>query len=208
MRAWHPGSVRDATAARAICGGSPVTDFPTLTLRGLRADDWMALQPLFADETGLHDALDVPYMGEEAFRERLTSPPAGTHTLVAELMLPSGRERVVGLAWLRVMVPPRRRHTATLQIVVHADYRAGEIEEAILRAALDLADHWLALRRIEVRVFAGDDARAEMLARHGFVREAVMRRYAVRAGEVVDGWLMARLRPASAQAPATGEGGV
>ncbi len=183
-----------------------MTDFPTLTLRGLRADDWMALQPIVASETGLHDALDVPYASEEAFRERLTNPPAGTHTLVAELMLPSGRERVVGLAWLRVMVAPRRRHTATLQIVVHADYRAGEIEEAILRAALDLADNWLALRRVEMRLFADDNARAEMLARHGFVQEAVMRRYAVRAGEVVDGWLLARLRPVGAQAPAAGKG--
>ncbi|MBP8974477.1 MAG: hypothetical protein KBH93_11425 [Anaerolineae bacterium] len=183
-----------------------MTDFPTLTLRGLRADDWLPLQAIFADEAVLRDTLEVPYAGEEPFRERLTSPPAGTHTLIAELMLPSGRERVVGLAWLRVMVPPRRRHTATLQIVVHADYGAGEIEEAILRAALDLSDNWLALRRVEVRLFAGDEARAEMLARHGFVREAVMRRYAVRAGEYVDGWLMARLRPASAQAPATGEG--
>ena len=172
-----------------------MTDFPALTLRGLRADDWMALQPLFADEIGLHDALDVPYASEEAFRERLTSPPAGTHTLVAELTLPSGRERVIGLAWLRVMVAPRRRHTATLQIVVHADYRAGEIEEAILRAALDLADNWLALRRVEARLFATDNARAELLARHGFAQEAVMRRYAVRGGECADGLLLARLRP-------------
>ncbi len=176
-----------------------MTDFPTLTIRGLRADDWLPLQAIFADETVLRDTLEVPYAGEEPFRERLASPPAGTHTLIAELVLPSGRERVVGLAWLRVIVAPRRRHTATLEIVLHGDYRTGEIEEAILRAALDLADNWLALRRVEVRLFATDDARAEMLARHGFVREAVMRRYAVRAGEVVDGWLLARLRPAPEQ---------
>ena len=185
-----------------------MTDFPTLTLRGLHADDWIALQALFADEAVLRDALEVPYASEEVFRERLTSPPAGTHTLVAELMLPSGRERVVGLAWLRVMIAPRRRHTATLQVVVHADYRAGEIEEAILRAALDLADNWLALRRVEIVVFATDQARAEMLARHGFVREAVMRRYAVRAGQCADGWLLARLRPAGAPTPGVGEGSV
>ncbi|MEW6580835.1 MAG: GNAT family N-acetyltransferase [Chloroflexota bacterium] len=184
-----------------------MTDFPTLTIRGLRADDWMALQPLFADESVLHDTLDVPYASEEAFRERLISPPAGTHTLIAELMLPSGRERVVGLAWLRVMVPPRRRHTATLQIVVHADYRAGEIEEAVLRAALDLADNWLALRRVEMRLFATDHARAEMLARHGFAQEAVMRRYAVRAGEHVDAWLLARLWPGREAVAEAGEGG-
>lgn len=182
-----------------------MTDFPTLTIRGLRADDWMALQPLFADESALRDTLDVPYASEEAFRERLASPPAGTYTLIGELMLPSGRERVVGLAWLRVMVAPRRRHTATLQIVVHADYRAGDIEEGLLRAALDLADNWLALRRVEVRLFATEHARAEMLARHGFAQEAVMRRYALRAGEYVDGWLLARLRPARGQAPAAGE---
>jgi putative acetyltransferase len=206
MGARHPGGALDASADCAVCGDSPVTDFPTLTIRGLRADDWMALLPLFAGEIGLHDALEVPYASEEAFRERLTNPPAGTHTLIAELMLPSGRERVIGLAWLRAMVVPRRRHTAALQIVVHADYRAGEIEEAMLRAALDLADHWLALRRVEVVVFAADQARAELLARHGFVHEATMRRYAVRAGQCADGWLLARLRPAGAPAPAVGEG--
>lgn len=183
-----------------------MTDFPTLTIRGLRADDWMALQPFFADEAVLRDTLEVPYASEEAFRERLASPPAGTHTLIAELMLPSGRERVIGLAWLRVMVAPRRRHTATVEIVVHADYRASDTEERLLRAALDLADNWLALRRVEVVVFAADQARAEMLARHGFVHEATMRRYAVRAGAAVDGWLQARLRPAHDQASAMGKG--
>lgn len=172
-----------------------MTDLPTLTIRGLRSDDWMALYALFSDEAVLRDTCALPYVGEEAFRERLNNPPAGMHTLVAELMLPSGRERVVGVAWLHAL-EGRQRHTGRLQVAIQPELRGGETEAGLLEAVLRLADDWLALYRVETVVFPPDEAHVALLRRLGFVHEATMRRYAVRAGHYADGWLLARLHPA------------
>ncbi len=173
-----------------------MTDLPTLTIRGLRADDWTALYALFCNEAVLRHTADLPYPSEESFRERVNNPPVGTHTLIAELMLPSGRERVVGAAWLKVS-EHRQRHLARLVLVIQPELRGGEIENGLLRATLALADDWLALRRVETVAFPPDDAHITLLQQLGFVHEATMRRYVVRGGEYADAWLLARLRPAA-----------
>ncbi|VEB44801.1 putative acetyltransferase YhhY [Chromobacterium violaceum] len=65
-----------------------------------------------------------------------------------------------------------------------------------MAAALEQADGWLGLRRIELTVFA-DNARAQGLYRKfGFVEEARMRAYALRDGVYQDVLAMARLKEA------------
>lgn len=179
-----------------------MSDSPTLTLRGQHNDDLEHLFALFNTDEIIRDSLDLPYPGEEAFRERYGNPPAGTHVLIAEISLPSGRKRIIGAAWLKIMLN-RRRHTAELRMAVHPDYRNTDTEFALLRTVLDLADRWLALRRLEVTVFAERQETLDMYRRHGFECEAVMRRYAFRDGKYSDACVMARLnRPA---APVSGD---
>ncbi|MBI5961595.1 MAG: GNAT family N-acetyltransferase [Chloroflexi bacterium] len=166
-----------------------MSDSPTLTLRGQRSDDTEHLFALFNAEDVIHDTLEIPYLTEEGFRDRYGNPPAGTHVIIAEIALPSGRKRIVGAAWLRVM-QQRRRHAGELRLVMHPDHRGTETETTLLKAALDLADGWLALRRIETSVYM--DSR-ELYQQNGFECEATMQRYAFRAGEYVPACLMARL---------------
>jgi putative acetyltransferase len=178
-----------------------VSDSPTLTLRGQHSDDLDHLFALLNTDEVIRDTFDLPYPGEEAFRERYGNPPSGTHVLVAEISLPSGRKRIVGAAWLKTMLN-RRRHAAELRLVVHPEYRNTDTEFALLRASLDLADRWLALRRLEVVVYAERQDTLDMYRRHGFECEAVLRRYAFRDGKYSDACLMARLnRP---ETPAAG----
>lgn len=169
------------------------TDFPTLTIRSQRTDDLEHLFALINTDTVLRDSLELPYLSEEVFRERYGNPPASTHTLIAETSLPSGRKRMIGAVWLKTM-PRRRRHVGQLTLAMHPDYRGGEAESTLLNTALDLADNWLALRRIEAVVYADDRATIALYEQHGFACEATMRRYAFRAGAYSDACLMARLR--------------
>lgn len=171
-----------------------VSDSPTLTLRGQRSDDLEHLFALFNTDDIVRDSLDLPYPSEEAFRERYGSLPAGTYALVAEIGLPSGRKRIVGAVWLKTFLPFRRRHAAELRLAVHPDYRNTDTETALLKAALELADHWLALRRLEVTVYVDRPETVDLYRRYGFEQEALMRRYAFRAGAYYDAYLMARLR--------------
>lgn len=170
-----------------------VSDSSTLTIRSQRSDDLEHLFALINTDEVLLDSLELPYLSEEVFRERYGSPPATTHTLIAETSLPSGRKRMIGVVWLKTM-RPRRRHVGQLTLAIHPDYRGSEAEATLLGAALDLVDNWLALRRVEAVVYVGDRATIDLYERHGFTCEATMRRYAFRAGVYSDACLMARLR--------------
>lgn len=170
-----------------------MTESPALTIRGLHNDDWESLFPLWHINEVLANSVDLPYMSEETFRERFGSSPANQQTLIAEIGLPSGRKRVIGLGWLQVF-QQRRRHSGSISMVMYPEYRASADEEVLLCALIDLADNWLGLRRLEMTVYVDDQHRIALLQRHGFEIEATMRRYALRGGAACDAHIMARLR--------------
>ena len=61
--------------------------------------------------------------------------------------------------------------------------------------ALDLADNWLNLWRLELTVWADNTAAQQLYRRQGFVVEGTHRAYALRHGQLVDALAMARLHP-------------
>lgn len=77
-----------------------------------------------------------------------------------------------------------------------SETRRGEgIGRALLAAALDTAERWHGVRRIELEVYLDNTAAIALYTGHGFVREGVARGYALRDGAYVDVALMARLAP-------------
>lgn len=163
-----------------------------LTIRGQNGDDWESLYALLSLKEVVLNTTELPYVSEDAFRERFGSPPANTHALIAETSLPSGRKRIVGAAWLEVQ-RQRRRHVGRLTMIAHPDIAGSQEETGLLRAALDFAEQWLGLRRIEALVFAEDARALALFQAHGFEVEATLRRCAIRAGRYADGVLLARL---------------
>jgi putative acetyltransferase len=99
---------------------------------------------------------------------------------------------VVGGAWLSVF-RKRLRHVGALQFIMHPDYVRTDVASRMVEAALDLAENWLGLRRVQVTVFQDDADSIALYAQHGFSTEVTLRHYAVRAGELADAYLMARL---------------
>ena len=66
---------------------------------------------------------------------------------------------------------------------------------ALMSAACDLADNWLNLHRIELDVFADNEAGIALYKKFSFVIEATARRFAFRNGEYGDCYIMGRLNP-------------
>jgi putative acetyltransferase len=64
----------------------------------------------------------------------------------------------------------------------------------LLAAALEVADNWMNLRRVELTVYADNEAAIGLYRKFGFETEGLMRDYAVRDGRWVDTLAMARLR--------------
>jgi L-phenylalanine/L-methionine N-acetyltransferase len=165
-----------------------VTDAVRIRPAGMRdVDDLhrIRIAPGAAAET-----LAVPSISPEEFRaglgRALENPD--NHMLVAEL-----GGKVVGGVNLAVN-RGRRAHTATLGIAVRDDHWCRGIGRQLLSAALDLADLWLGLHRVELEVYS-DNARAIALySGFGFIAEGIKRSGAVRDGRYVDILVMGRLR--------------
>ena len=63
-----------------------------------------------------------------------------------------------------------------------------------MQAAVDLADKWLNLSRLELEVYTDNEPAVRLYKKFGFSVEGTLRRYALRAGRFVDAYMMARLR--------------
>jgi len=63
-----------------------------------------------------------------------------------------------------------------------------------MEACLDLADNWLNLSRLDLRVYVDNAPAIALYERFGFEIEGTHKSFAYRDGEYVDAHVMARLR--------------
>jgi L-phenylalanine/L-methionine N-acetyltransferase len=68
------------------------------------------------------------------------------------------------------------------------------IGTALMQAAVDLADKWLNLTRVELEVYTDNAPAIQLYKKFGFTCEGTLAQFAFRNGQYVDSYLMARLR--------------
>lgn len=115
------------------------------------------------------------------------------HLLVAEIE-ENEVKKVVGLAGLHINRNPRLRHSASLGIMVHADYQGKEIGTTLIKKILDLADNWLMLVRVELTAFVENEGAVKLYKSLGFEIEGIKKYAAIRDSKYADEYMMARYR--------------
>ncbi len=163
----------------------------TVIIRSFQLTDLDALYRLRQMPGVQRDTLQVPFASLEMFRQRLSEPNPNVYSLVAEL---ADSGELVGNLGLGRLTNPRRAHSGDIGMMVHDDYQGQGIGTRLMAAAVELADDWLGLSRLELTVFT-DNARAiRLYQKFGFEKEGTLRAYALRQGKLVDVFAMARLR--------------
>lgn len=89
---------------------------------------------------------------------------------------------------------PRMGHVGSIGMAVRDDWQSRGVGTALMEAALDLADNWLNLTRVELEVYVDNAAGIALYEKFGFGIEGTHRRYAFRDGGFVDAYFMARLK--------------
>jgi putative acetyltransferase len=163
---------------------------PKIIVRAREGADLDAITMLMGCPGVVRGTLQLPLRSLDERREQYARRAPGTHSLVAEI-----DRRVVGQLSLHVEQNPRRRHVGSIGMAVHDDFQGRGVGSALLTAILDLADRWLALRRIELEVYTDNAAAIGLYEKFGFVREGQLRDYAFRDGGYIDALFMARVLP-------------
>ena len=159
-----------------------------ITIRHSSDVDIDHIRQIYAEPSNILATLQLPFPSLELWQERLASMPEGSFSLVA-----CRGEEVLGQLGLEMRNNPRRRHAATLGMAVRSSARRQGVGSTLLLAAIDLAERWLAIRRIELEVYTDNEAAVALYKKFGFAAEGTLRQYAFRDGALADIYVMARL---------------
>ena len=168
---------------------------PRIEVRPAELSDVEALTRIYSNRNAYSQTLQLPFQSLEVWRKRLTTNDDTQIALVASVA-----GEVVGNLGLTRFTRPRRAHVGEFGMGVRDDWQGKGVGSALLEAALDLADNWLGLRRIELHVHADNDRAIALYRKFGFAVEGTMRGYALRDGRYVDSHAMARLSGAARDA--------
>jgi L-phenylalanine/L-methionine N-acetyltransferase len=159
-------------------------------IRRAEPDDYLSIYEIFCSPSAYAGTLQLPFPSRDQWREQLAHPGDGVYGLVSVV-----EDRVVGMISLHTNPhKPRRQHAGFLGMGVHEQWQGQGIGSALMTAAIDLADNWLDLSRLELEVYSDNERAIRLYERHGFEREGLLRQFAYRNGQFVDALYMARLR--------------
>lgn len=172
-------------------GGSDVQ------VRMLRREDLPAIYTWLRHPVVVRQTLQVPSL-QQGWMTRWFQDPQNTIGLVAEVTGEAGAgesrpAQVVGMVSLH-RFSGRQEHVAGLGIAVDPRYHGQGVGTRLMAAALDLADRYWRLVRVELDVYPDNEAALRLYRRFGFQEEGRRIQHAIREGTYVDTVVMSRIR--------------
>ncbi|MFT5431596.1 MAG: putative acetyltransferase [Myxococcota bacterium] len=165
----------------------------TITIRRAAPTDAPEVAAIFSQPGAFSETLQLPHASESEWEKRLR-PRNGHYMLVAcALDEETDVEVIVGTLGLHTARHVRRRHAAEIGMAVHEDWTGKGIGSALLEEALETADAWFGLIRLELSVFIDNEAAVALYTKHGFEVEGCLQKYAFRDGRYEDVFTMARI---------------
>jgi len=162
----------------------------TITIRRVEPTDYEALHQIFTGPRAVWGTLQLPFPSLDTWRKWLAEPPEGKYGLVA-----CHENEVVGQLDLHTTPRPRRKHAGQIGMAVRDDWQGKGVGTALLRTAVDLADNWFNLLRLELEVYTDNEPAVRLYKKLGFVVEGTFVHYGYRDGQYMDVYAMARLKP-------------
>jgi putative acetyltransferase len=162
----------------------------TFVVRHAEPADFEALHRVYSGPKAIGGTLRLPYASDESYRRRLAEQQEGSFNLLA-----CAEGEVVGHLGLHTSPNHhRRRHVGQIGMAVRDDWQGCGAGTALMGAAVELADRWLNLLRLELEVFTDNQPAIRLYQKFGFEIEGTLRKMAFRDGAYVDAYAMGRLR--------------
>jgi len=159
-----------------------------IKIRKAEASDAKAVKEIYEYENAHYGTLQLPHPSLESWEKRLTNIPDNVHAYVAIL-----NDEIVGNLSFEIATNPRRRHVGAFGMGVKDNVQGQGVGTALLKTAIDLADNWVNIKRIELTVYSDNERAINLYKKFGFVTEGEAKSYAFRNGKYVDAYYMARI---------------
>ena len=160
-----------------------------IAIRHSKETDIDSIQKIYEGPKAYSGTLQLPFPSVEKWKKRLSDLPQGLHSLVAEV-----DGAIVGQIGLETMQNPRRKHVATIGMAVKDAYQNQGVGTKLLSSAIDLAENWLNISRVELTVYVDNDGAIALYKKQGFKIEGELIAYAFRNGQYVNVYQMAKIR--------------
>ncbi|WP_137165958.1 GNAT family N-acetyltransferase [Salinimonas lutimaris] len=157
-----------------------------VNVRRFQSADLSALSEIYRYREVTENTSQLIYLGEEQVAQIFEH--AARYTLVAEI-----DHTLVGHITLILSEKWRSKHVASVALAVHPQWHGQGIGRALLLEAIDQADNWLGLQRLELDVYVDNVAAIGLYESVGFVTEGVKQQAALKNGRFESLVFMARL---------------
>jgi L-phenylalanine/L-methionine N-acetyltransferase len=161
-----------------------------IEIRHAEPEDYNALHTIYTGPKVVWGTLQLPFSPAEKQRKRLAEPRDGSYVLVASV-----EGEVIGHLHLETFPnSPRRKHVGHIGMGVHDVWQGKGIGTALMEAALDFADNWLNLSRLELSVYTDNQPGIHLYQKFGFEIEGQSKQFAFRDGQYIDVYFMGRIK--------------
>jgi putative acetyltransferase len=157
-----------------------------LNIRHFEPSDIKDLAEIYSYASVTENTSQVPFLSSRDVDKFFQSPT--DYILIAEL-----DDKVIGHVSLILSNKPREKHSASLAIAVHPDSHGKGVGKQLLAEAINQADNWLNILRLELEVYPDNEAALSLYQKFGFKVEGEKKCCNFKAGKFVDLLILARL---------------
>ena len=138
--------------------------------------------------------LGIPSERVKRSEDYIANMDENVHQFVAITKNDDNQDILIGCIGLHVYTNPRTRHCAGIGMMVHKDYQGKGVGTKLMESALDIADNWLMLIRVELSVFVDNERAIGLYKKFGFEVEGTKKKAGIRSGKYVNEYMMARVK--------------
>lgn len=168
---------------------------PDFHLRPASPDDAADIAAMFNQPRVIDGTLRLPFTPQMGIADWIAGCDTDRRMVIAE-----ADGRAVGFVQLR-RSDGRMAHCGELYLAVHDAFHRIGIGAALMKAAMDIADNWMGLVRLELETMVTNTGAIRLYEACGFQIEGRGRAGTLVNGEYVDHFFMARIRPAPLRRP-------